>query len=643
MPGSSRGPVGQDGSNYSVRGRDKATACRPVNSRGEPAESVGLFILRRGRRHLRRLVAWSSFMLLLLAVFVAPAAFGATTVASFRDSPSQPVAGQVVTFDGSSSTCASAPCTYAWSDDGADGPGGTNWPLGTGQVLEFTFHGVGTKYVRLTLTDESGDTSTTEQNVAVASSQQPATAPANTDAPAITGTAQQGQTLTASKGTWTGTAPISYTYAWSDGATGATDTLTADDVGTSLTVVVTATNSTGQSSARSASVGPVTPSPPRAPSNTQLPVISGTAQQGQTLTVSNGTWTGSPISYGVVWSDGTTGSSDVVSASDLGQTITATVTATNAGGSTSATSAAVGPVTEPTVSVSVGCAGTPGSGQPNYASLDACGYPSPNTTGVPAGATLTPVAQASLPSGVSWNGVQLTFTASNVTVSGLLIQGTVRFNGSNDTLQNSKVVAGDDLDLVYLSGTSGNTIKNSTIEGIDATTNADFCGRAIHMAGSVPVTVSGVYITNCADGVVGVSHTTDSYIMTNVTYCESACSHDEPIYIPGGGGTGGSPTLIQHNTLFNTQGQTSAVFGDDHTWGPLTNVTVTHNILEGGDYALELGGAGDGDSNIVVTNNSFSRIYFARGALYGPVSGPGGTSPTWSGNIWDNTGQTISP
>jgi hypothetical protein len=91
-----------------------------------------------------------------------------------------------------------------------------------------------------------------------------------------------------------------------------------------------------------------------APENTVLPVISGTLTAGQTLTTTTGTWLYSPTSYTYQWKDdgvaisGATNSTYVLTSAEAGGAITVTVTATNASGSTAATSAGVGPVIDAT-------------------------------------------------------------------------------------------------------------------------------------------------------------------------------------------------------------------------------------------------------------------------------------------------------
>ena len=92
-------------------------------------------------------------------------------------------------------------------------------------------------------------------------------APANTSPPAVSGTAREGEVLTASSGTWTGSQPLSYAYQWQRctpgcvdvaGAVGSAYTPVAADVGSSLRVVVTASNAVGSSSASSAQTATVT-------------------------------------------------------------------------------------------------------------------------------------------------------------------------------------------------------------------------------------------------------------------------------------------------------------------------------------------------------------------------------------------------
>ena len=89
------------------------------------------------------------------------------------------------------------------------------------------------------------------------------------------------------------------------------------------------------------------PPPPPAPVNTALPVISGTAQSGQTLSSSTGSWQNSPTGYSYQWArcnpactaiGGATAASYQATNTDVGTKLQVTVTASNAGGSTPATS-----------------------------------------------------------------------------------------------------------------------------------------------------------------------------------------------------------------------------------------------------------------------------------------------------------------
>jgi hypothetical protein len=88
-------------------------------------------------------------------------------------------------------------------------------------------------------------------------------APKSTTAPQISGKAQVGQTLTTDNGTWTGTAPLTFTYQWRicndsgnachdiTGATGNEYTVKTGDSGNTLRIQVTAKNSDGADTATS--------------------------------------------------------------------------------------------------------------------------------------------------------------------------------------------------------------------------------------------------------------------------------------------------------------------------------------------------------------------------------------------------------
>jgi hypothetical protein len=114
-----------------------------------------------------------------------------------------------------------------------------------------------------------------------------------------------------------------------------------------MRVVVTASGLTAWKSATSSGTAAVAAIPV---ANAQTPAISGTPQEGQVLHVSDGVWSGSsPIMFAYQWyrcADGTctaiadaTTADYALAADDIGSTMKAAVTATNAAGSATADSA----------------------------------------------------------------------------------------------------------------------------------------------------------------------------------------------------------------------------------------------------------------------------------------------------------------
>jgi hypothetical protein len=164
--------------------------------------------------------------------------------------------------------------------------------------------------------------------------------PVNTVAPNVTGATGLGDVLTSTTGTWTGTS-ISYSYQWQRGGvdiigeTASTHTIVALDQGANVTCIVTATNTAGATQQVSNTIA--VPSSGVAPTNSVAPVASGTAIVGQTLTTTNGTWSGTPgtFTYSYQWQrngsniGGATSSTYVLVGADSGQPIRCVVTASN--------------------------------------------------------------------------------------------------------------------------------------------------------------------------------------------------------------------------------------------------------------------------------------------------------------------------
>ena len=239
-----------------------------------------------------------------------------------------------------------------------------------GSQVAFSRAGGGITSVGTPITLTSGDANPDWGTRSNSATTPPASsAPVNTFPPKViifgsTGIPQVGVTVSSSIGSWTG-GSLTFTYQWKkcqpkDGpcyriltpaANFSTFLPTGDLIGWSLRVEVTAKNSFGETTAQSESTPLVIGNPPVNTVRPQISVWSTNPTVGQELTVTSGSWTGlSPLTYSYQWRRcdppgtlpscvpiaGANGTSYTTTEADLGVTLRVYVTATNAGGSTTA-------------------------------------------------------------------------------------------------------------------------------------------------------------------------------------------------------------------------------------------------------------------------------------------------------------------
>jgi hypothetical protein len=217
--------------------------------------------------------------------------------------------------------------------------------------------------------------------------------PAQTSNPTLQGPADHpfvGDKLSTSNGGWSGS-PTKFTYQWFRcdptgdrqncvaiaGATSQSYTVVTADIDHTLDANIFATNADGTGRADTKGSGVVAAR--GVPKNTARPTISGKALVGETLTVTNGTWTGaSTFSYQWQQCDqngnncadiaGANGSTYGVRSTDIGHEILARVKATNRFGSTTADTDRTVPVTQ-TVQTTTTVVTVPGNQPPTIAFL----------------------------------------------------------------------------------------------------------------------------------------------------------------------------------------------------------------------------------------------------------------------------------
>jgi hypothetical protein len=268
-----------------------------------------------------------------------------------------------------------------------------------------------------------------------------------------------------------------------------------------------------------------------------------------------------------------------------------------------------------------------------------CGYPDATNTGVAAGTSLQRVPQdVTSGPGWAWDSRGWLQASSGAVVKNLIVSGPINVGGSNITVSNNKVlVSGENWGI-----------------GLQHSTNAIVSDNEIGILGGSPrlmVGIKDIYgdssgfqilrnnIQNTQTGVqVEEGLIADNYI------------HDMG-YAPGdhvnGTTSNGGTTMmtIRHNTILNQIDQTDAIslFQD---FANQANRLITDNLVAGGGYTIY---GGDGrqfglTSNIKITNNRFSTIYYPKGGYFDAVAyfDPNGSGNLASGNYWDNNLTPVS-
>ncbi len=580
------------------------------------------------RHPFRRVLALAAACISIFGVATTATAATPPT-ARFTYSPAAPGVGQPVTFDGTGSSCPGAPCTYSWSDDGSPTrPSTPLWPLGSGATLQFTFHEAATKYVRLMITDASGQTATVEHNVDVSSEAPPPPTARFTYSPTAPVVGEP-VTFDATSSDCPA-APCS--YSWSDDGSptrppaplwplgsGATLQFTFHEAATKY-VRLAITDATGETATVEHDVVVAAEASPveSAPVNSSEPLVSGSPVEGQRLLASAGAWTGSPTSYAYQWQDcsasgtsctniaGATTASYALKASDVDHTIRVVVTATNPGGSSSAPSRPTAvvaatpveeepPAEEPAEEKAAGCSVVvSGVSQINGAlkagavvCLAAGTYGQVSITTTPASnATLTAAPGAHVVVG----GVNI--AASNITVSQLHSTGAINVGSgspypgfSHDVIEHNDVGPTNGYGISVMSATSTPssyiTIKGNRIHDTSTTSEGD----ALRFDGWNNITVAE----------------NDIY---NIKECASDTCHTDTLQSYNGNVPTTGLTLTRNYTHDNVGAQGLPFLKD----GDISNVTITDNLsLHNTNTNGQVTGiwVDENINNLTITNNTY--------------------------------------
>lgn len=193
-------------------------------------------------------------------------------------------------------------------------------------------------------------------------------------------------------------------------------------------------------------------------------------------------------------------------------------------------------------------------------------------------------------------------TANNQVIQNLDIYGSIYVSHSGVTIKNCRI-NGFGFYGVQMDGTAGGanvTVQDCTISNLGTGTQGGTC-----------IIGGGTFLRNrlinCENAIV---LTTASTVQDNLIYSLTSLGgdpHYDGIEINGGGGH-----TISHNTIFNDNGQTSAVMINNAN-AAVDNILVDNNYLCGGGYTCYMDGSKSATNtfnNIVFSNNKMRQGSF---------------------------------
>jgi hypothetical protein len=159
--------------------------------------------------------------------------------------------------------------------------------------------------------------------------------------------------------------------------------------------------------------------------------------------------------------------------------------------------------------------------------------------------------------------------------------------------------------------------------------NAGIMGSSYHL---IRVNVHG-----CEDGAKVGRDVTVERSYCHDLWTRATGPHSDCLHLTGCGCFTVGNVVIRDNTLTPARHDATSAIMIKSDMGPIDGVTVEDNHMNYGAYTVYSRDGGYGNpTNVRFTNNRFGRNYtFGLRSFDGSVG--------WSGNVWDDTGQTIAP